>query len=419
MQSGRNLARGIEGPRERELRLAIPPPRRPVVIARSWTSGGTWRAQRPGFLIGIALASRHVRRMIHVNARYWRQEDVVRLRVDRAADVQRLIRAVDRGANILVYGPRGVGKTFLLRMLLIELERRKAGVFPIYYQASLTVTHAKPKFGEEVAFKYALLFELISAVWYQLAQLPHIALAAAKRAEEIRFRSTGIIADIHLRLVSSERENTYQRSNTLGADHIIAAKLDEERSSKTKFGGVEPLELSHYIADLKAVIETETKCTRLLVLCDEANLLPEEWQRMLIGSHVAELSALGLQFVFVADRKMEFENVLLEDYFEVFHELKGIPATYWRQFVANHFPDDHSLIDQPIAKAVFRAFLGNPRICVGAFEEIINLTREREKKKATRAIASKAISLTKTRLVRNLRMLPPGATQGPLSYIAS
>src|ERR1035437_8908366 len=99
-----------------------------------------------------------------LNARQF--ADVTRLRVNRVDELRSVKQALlKRGGNVFLYGPRGVGKTFLLRMLVDDLSCQKDSVFSFLFPVDLAVVQVARTQGDSNAFPLAFLYSLLAAAW--------------------------------------------------------------------------------------------------------------------------------------------------------------------------------------------------------------------------------------------------------------
>jgi hypothetical protein len=232
--------------------------------------------------------------------------------------------------------------------------------------------------------------------------MPHISLAlrdqSKTRSEAISGKLDELILQIRRQVFLRESESAYQRGSIIGGSAIIKGELAEEWHTKATLSAGHDAEVRHYIADLKKAISDSLKCERIVALCDEANLLPEEWQKKLIGGHIRELSDLGIQFVFVAGYIEQLKPVNLPEYFDSFMELKGIPKREFREFLGKHFQGEIEKLSMSALNTIYTFTNGNPRISLEVVAQAIELATRSKRTSVRLGDAAAAIKQAQKRL---------------------
>lgn len=319
------------------------------------------------------------------NTRFFRTSDIQRYRIDRTRELAELkTLLLERGGNVLLHGARGVGKTFLLKMFLEDIAREKSSAFAFFFPVDINMVHTTRTHGDQSAFPLAFFYSLLASAWSQVANLPYVSLVTSHESglKRLNFKTKNIelLARIYRQTHSSESEASYQKSAGLGAKAILEGNIDEEWKTKYALLPSHAIEVRHYIADLQKVIESETGCKRIIALCDEANLLPEEWQKKLIGGHIRELSDMGIQFVFAAGHFKRLEAVSIEDYFDGVIELRGIPEAFFRDYLASYYPEEVSHCSARAIKIIYDFSEGNPRLGMSIFLDASSLMHKNKRK---------------------------------------
>ena len=94
-------------------------------------------------------------------------EIIKKKRIDRIQEINLCIQAVtEESQNILLYGDRGVGKTFVLRLIFDEISKSNQSILPVsIYLTGLTC------YGNDdivASFSRAILLQVCSTIWTDL-----------------------------------------------------------------------------------------------------------------------------------------------------------------------------------------------------------------------------------------------------------
>jgi hypothetical protein len=287
-------------------------------------------------------------------------------------------------------------------MLVDDLGAQNHRTFPFFFPVDLAVVQVAQSHGDSSAFPLAFLYSLLAAAWSHVTGMPHISLAlrdqSKTRSEAISGKLDELILQIRRQVFLRESESAYQRGSIIGGSAIIKGELAEEWHTKATLSAGHDAEVRHYIADLKKAISDSLKCERIVALCDEANLLPEEWQKKLIGGHIRELSDLGIQFVFVAGYIEQLKPVNLPEYFDSFMELKGIPKREFREFLGKHFQGEIEKLSMSALNTIYTFTNGNPRISLEVVAQAIELATRSKRTSVRLGDAAAAIKQAQKRL---------------------
>lgn len=307
-------------------------------------------------------------------------EEIRSLRVDREREFSQTLEAlVKRSHNVLLYGRRGAGKTFLVRLLDDEIRRTESNVFPcIVNLASLA---GYDNNDEVSAFPRAVLLQLCAAMWTQLLEKPYLDLRdrLTETGQELTFRGTDerTIQNVYKHLVLQQLISKSSLSNTAGISLVAKGEKSEAASLEAKHAPILPFEFAEFVAQLiKAVLIPRGKA-RIIVLCDESNHIKLCQQEQILSRYLELFSAKRVQFVFVAGIGPWNEQEYVPSCFETTLKLEGFQERSHVQ----------SLISAALTKAqrpqitfapetvdvLFESFAGHPRRTVLACQKAYDL----------------------------------------------
>ena len=139
-------------------------------------------------------------------------------RVDRETELSLCRNAIlERHHNILLYGERGIGKTFLIRLLEDELKEQN-DVFCIRIQ--LSALYAYGRDNEATSFSRAILLQLCAEIWRRVLKKPYLELR--ERLEEsgqevtIRNDAERVVQEVYTHLMFSLKKARFDIQNMVG-----------------------------------------------------------------------------------------------------------------------------------------------------------------------------------------------------------
>lgn len=237
---------------------------------------------------------------IFPNTRQMPSHMVMELRVNREAEVDTCVEYLNhRCANAFLWGARGVGKTFLVRLVDHELRNT-----PSILSASIDVL-GLPGFARAnpaTAFPEAVLLGICSTIWKEVLERPYSELRGRLdlREGDIRLPSklARSIERVYLQMMASQRKAHYEYMNSVGFSAGAKGEKKETGWVEQEQPPVLPFEFLEFCEELLDALKEHGK-TRIVALCDEANLLPFEQQRDILGRYIDLFTSRRVQFLFV------------------------------------------------------------------------------------------------------------------------
>lgn len=242
------------------------------------------------------------------NARQMTFEQTLATRVDRDSEVRLFSDLLATSMqNVYVHGPRGVGKTFLTRLVYAELLKTQPSVFPFFLNATEFALYGSRGTGE--AFPAVVLLQLISAIWGNLLHHPYSDLVGSA---EIQKRAVSVEDPVHkhlrrlfVQLRYPDYAVTQQNSAEFSVSAIAQGGLGENLATERRSVGILPYEFMEYLDELNSAVLPELGVTKLVCIVDEANMMPAQWQEELLSRHVDIFTDRGMQFMVVASLQPE------------------------------------------------------------------------------------------------------------------
>ncbi|MFA7062039.1 MAG: hypothetical protein WC156_14625 [Pedobacter sp.] len=302
-------------------------------------------------------------------------ENIKKMRVDREVELQDCITAlVGRHHNILLYGERGAGKTFLLRVLENELSERHKNI-----HASLVSLGSLGLYGQQddlSAFPRAVLLQLCRDLWTKVVGKSYLDLKERleETGQEITLRNNDEIAiqRVYTHLMAHDTASRRKLSNSVGFSAIAKGEKSEERYVDTKQFDLLPFEFGEYTEELRKAVLLPRGITKVVLLCDEANHMSVFRQELLLEKYLELFGQKRVQFLFVAGQANWLENDFLPCCFETTIELKGFSEKSNAVELINKVNTTSITFSTESIDTVYEAFKGHPRLtlmtCAKAFD---------------------------------------------------
>ncbi len=290
------------------------------------------------------------------------------MRVDREEDLAVIHSAIaQRGHNVLLYGTRGVGKSFLLGLLEMELAQSSATIYPC--RVNLASLRSYAHADNASAFSRAVLLQFCKTLWTDVLGKSYLDLRdrlnESRHEIHLRGKDETTIERVYGHLMLLDQAARNAEWTTAGFSVGVRGEKKEEISREAHHSQVLPFEFAEFSQELIENVLAAHGMNRLVVLCDEANLIPIFDQEEILSQCLEVFSSKRVQFVFVAGLAPWDDKVYLPSCFETRRELKGFQKKqYVEQLVRNVLDasDEPCLdFDPQCLDVVFESYHGHPR----------------------------------------------------------
>ncbi len=312
--------------------------------------------------------------MNSLNARSESFETVAELRVDRDREVELFSKELANSeSNIFVYGPRGVGKTFLAKLIYDHIPSVNKHAFPFFLSLSDMALHSNQ--GLQVNIKAQLLLQLVAFAWTNLLRRSYSEL---KSGSDLKGKDilSGSVENRYFQIYSALRypihKRTYRRETKAGITAIVKGELGEATVEERQTDDLLPFEYFAFLEEFRHELERNHGITKLVAICDEGNLLPLEMQSSLMRENIPIFRNKGLQFLFVGCGAPDELSSISEECFEKIEELNGIPKGYIPEFCQKRTGKSNLSFDVAALNALHKATGGNPRYLLIILSDLLN-----------------------------------------------
>jgi hypothetical protein len=307
-------------------------------------------------------------------------ETIREVRVDRDDEVSYCTEALlNKYENVLLYGERGVGKSFLVRLIHDEIERVAPSVLPITINMSGLAAYSPQ--DNASAFPRAVLIQLCAELWKKLLGKDYLDLRERLKetGSEIttRSRAEKTIQRIYSNLMVYSRKSRFEWHNSVGFAAGVKGEKREAGIIEQQQADILPFEFLEFISEINTNVLAEYEITRVLILCDEANLLPIFNQHEILERYLELFAAKYVQFMFVAGFVDVGQINNLPTSFEARLELKGLPTIQHAKELINKWTADEITFLEGAIEHVFDCFKGNPRHTLQACSKAISIALSR------------------------------------------
>ena len=322
------------------------------------------------------------------------------LKVNRENELKKCVVSLyERSENLLLYGARGVGKTFLVRLIHEEIKANYAEVVPAL--VNLTSLFAYHPLNVISAFPKAVLLELCKTIWIDVLGKDYSTLRSvlAETGNELKFRKKGEkkLISIYKLLMTTGRKIKVSDESTIG---VAAGFKGDVKSAETRewseFDTL-PFEFFEFIEEIMEVTLKPKKKNRIIILCDEANKLSIFQQSEILERYLELFAARDVQFLFVAGylRGGKIEN--LPSVFQNIVELKGFKEKLFvKELIEKHTSNLEISFSESALDVVWEIFQGHLVDTLTA----CRMAYERATQDKTREIDSKTMAIVCTQLLR-------------------
>jgi len=306
--------------------------------------------------------------ILKLNAAQMTTIEVIDRRIDRLDELEECTEAlVSRQHNVLLYGSRGVGKTFLVKLIEARIRESGCPLFPcianvanvsLYGNSSASVASSDDTSG----FLRAILLQLCRSLWNlignkyldlreQISDPPH--LSDGPEASSIRR-----VFNLLMRLECSVSKSS---TGSIGVGAVIKGELKGESISESHTMAILPFEFAEFVEELTVEVLQPRGYNRVVFLCDEANHMPLFCQEQLLDQCLDLFRGKGAQFLFVGGYLPIDGDPLLPACFETMIELKGFhEKKHVRELLSQCRINDCEFSDEAI-DIIYEAYAGHPR----------------------------------------------------------
>lgn len=284
------------------------------------------------------------------------------MRVDRDIELKQYIDALfGRSENLLIYGSRGVGKTFLAKLLLDEIESNFNDTTPVFVNLSGLLAYN----GDEVtSFPFEVLLGLCTTIWGKVLNKEYSTLRSvlSETGREIKFRNKGEkkIVDIYRLLLTSKVRMRAGLEYSVG----VSSNLGTTRSTQKEWSEIDvlPFEFFEFVEEIKKETLLPYGKKRIVIICDEANKLPIFQQAAILERYIELFAASKVQFVFIAGYHPGEKVIPISYGFQNIIELEGFQDKQnIKELINKHTSAINvSFLDSAI-DVVWGIFKGHPR----------------------------------------------------------
>jgi|GEM_PF-7045193 len=323
------------------------------------------------------------------NANYAHIEELKKIRVNRDKEVKDCLETLKNTTlNIYIYGPRGIGKTFLIKTVQNELKQVDSSIFSFSINMAAIAFHGEAI--QRFEFISSIALSMISRIWSELCNMEQSTIFSEIDSNTFAEPKTQYLHRLYNDITHSRTKFVHlanrQQLENGNKKEILNWEIELER-----FNSSEVLKI---IEELRGFLITTENKRKIVVFCDEANILDAPVQKEFVTKHLDIFTNLGMQFLFVGGYFVHGDEYNVPDYFEYILHLKGIEHSHIRELFSKYFPTYEITIDDECAKYMCNKTYGNIR-------QIINITHRAV---LDHAIDSK-VALNKKTMQRGFREL--------------
>jgi hypothetical protein len=314
----------------------------------------------------------------HFNASSLRDEELELLRVDRESELQRCITALtEHRANVLIFGERGVGKTFLAKVL----RQRLVADCPDVFTFSANVANLLGYADEPVAgFSALVLLELCLAIWRQDIGKNYSALRSAIDESAPPLMSAPPAEDAIarvMRILLTERSTSYEFASIVGLAIGAKAEKAEKTTRQAKLSRVLPFEFVELTEEVIASALAPKGKSEIIVICDEANLLPIYYQQAILDASLEMFGSKRIRFAFVAGH-LHWESIpAVPICFDTTVHLRGLRSSPAKRLIRKAAEAWRVEVSGDAQAILIRASRGNPRYMLSVLGSAVEAVQRR------------------------------------------
>ena len=291
------------------------------------------------------------------------EEQVRQLRVDRNSELNLTVEnLIQRGHNVLIYGSRGVGKSFFLRLLEQAIvPTRSLAVIQFRINQEL-------EWKDEEKFANDVLMAVCYHSWKEILGHDYLDLRESidrsDKELKVRSKSEKSVERVYSLLMNLAREVKRRAFSEIGASVVLKGTVSDEVTKSARTPDLLPFECFELCEYLLEKVYRPKGFDRLVLLCDEANHLPTLTQEAILAKFFQGFRKHRVQFVFVAGVTSTGNALKVPDKnaFETAFELKPFSEiSDTKDIVLKHAGNVSSMIDDQCIELVHEYIGGHPR----------------------------------------------------------
>lgn len=335
--------------------------------------------------------------------------DEITFRVDRSDELRMLRTALmHSGSNVFLNGPRGIGKTYLLRVFRHEVSALYKDVLIVDFPVDVTFAmHVHDSNAPLFALAFGL--SLVSSVWRTVLQLQHADLVQQTQLESKHFhiqrQLQQAVVELRLATISTELQVEHEGSVSAGLTAIVKGDIQRKSKKTQKLKPSISIDYHAHLSEISERLDKEFGIKRIVVLCDEANRLPDIWQKELLEHHMDLFRDLGMNFVFVSGFSEGLNDGNVLDGYGVRLELKGLDRNALTELCEGISLANGLSIEPEVVTAIHNAFKGNPRFSVAVLNDAIYRCSLNASKSITTDLIRPIIKNSKSNLSERLKLI--------------
>ena len=277
---------------------------------------------------------------------------------------------IRKNHNVLIYGERGIGKTFLIRSLYEKIVEAEKDILPIFI--NLAGLRSYSPADNAASFPRAILLQICSVIWSNYLGNSYLDLrdSISDSGQEITLKSKPekTVQRLYRHLMSFERKAQNEFVNSVGFSALAKGEKSEKTTASLTQSDILPFEFVEFVNELKENVLPYINKQRIILICDEANMLPQYEQKELLERYVEIFTEKRVQFIFVAGYLPWQDIPSIPSCFETSVGLKGLCSEEVTELLYKCITSSDYSFENSGALKIFEIFNGHPRLSINAFE---------------------------------------------------